>query len=190
MKKAAVYTRSGDKGTTSLVGGTRISKSDSRIDLYGEVDELNSHIGVAVAFFPEGLKRDFLQRIQSVLFDLGSNLACEPEKRAVYKLPLITAEFILEMEKEIDLMDSELEALKHFVLPGGHKAAAYFHVCRTVTRRIERKMIDFNSHHPDDLSQESLILVNRLSDYFFELSRYINFKESIVEVKWIPQLSN
>lgn len=189
MKKAAVYTRTGDKGMTSLVGGTRISKSDSRIDLYGEVDELNSHIGVAVAFLPETINRLFLQRIQSVLFDLGSNLACEPDKRLVYKLPLITAEFIAEMEREIDTMDEALEKLTHFVLPGGHKSAAYFHVCRTVARRIERKMIDFNLQHPDDLSQESLTLMNRLSDYFFEISRYINFTESISEIKWIPQLT-
>lgn len=186
MKKASVYTRSGDKGLTGLVGGTRISKSDSRINLYGEVDELNSHLGVALAFLDESFDQSFYIRIQSALFDLGSNLACEVENREKYKLPQITAAFITEIEKEIDKMDESLEKMTHFILPGGDKAASYFHVCRTVARRIEREMVAFNLKHPGDLSEESMHFINRLSDYFFICSRFINHSKNINETKWIP----
>lgn len=186
MKKASVYTRSGDKGLTGLVGGTRISKSDSRINLYGEVDELNSHIGVALAFLDESFDKTFYIKIQSALFDLGSNLACEKENREKYKLPKITQDLIDDMEKEIDRMDTQLEVMTHFILPGGDKAASYFHVCRTVARRIEREMVAFNGDHPSDLDDVSMKFINRLSDYFFICSRFINASKNIPETKWIP----
>jgi cob(I)alamin adenosyltransferase len=186
MKKADVYTRTGDKGTTGLVGGTRIKKSDTRINLYGEVDELNSYIGVGLSQLDKNFERKSLQLIQSSLFDLGSNLACEKEKRSQFKLPQISQDSIARLERDIDEMDSLLQPLKHFILPGGDPAAASFHVCRTVCRRIERTMVDFEDQNPGDIPENALIYINRLSDYFFILSRYINSSKSIEETQWIP----
>ena len=187
MKKAAVYTRTGDQGTTGLVGGTRIKKSDSRIHLYGEVDELNSYIGLGLSFLDSSFDKLFLQQIQSSLFDLGSNLACEKEKRAQFKLPQIKASWIEKLETEIDQMDSQLLPLKHFILPGGSSAAAAFHVCRTVCRRIERQMVDFEDQHPGEVPENALEYINRLSDYFFILSRYLNSSNKIDETQWVPE---
>ena len=116
MKKAAVYTRTGDNGTTGLVGGTRITKSDSRIHLYGEVDELNSYIGLGLSQLDKSFDKTFLLQIQSILFDLGSNLACEQDKRAQFKLPQIKSSSIEKMENDIDQMDSSLAPLKNFIL--------------------------------------------------------------------------
>lgn len=183
MKKASVYTRTGDKGLTGLVGGTRIKKSDARIHLYGEVDELNSHLGVALAFLDSDKHKGFLHEVQSRLFDIGSNLACEAENIEKYQIPQINAEHIKEMEKEIDELDNGLERMTHFILPGGTKAASLFHVCRTVARRIERQMIGSEL----TIDQNILIYVNRLSDYFFVLSRAINSEAGESEIKWIPQ---
>ena len=187
MKKASVYTRTGDKGTTGLVGGTRIKKSDPRIHLYGEVDELNSHIGLGMSLLDQDFDTAHLFEIQSSLFDLGSNLACEKEKRAQFKLPQITEEAIVKLENEMDQMDSTLLPLKHFILPGGHPAAAAFHVCRTVCRRIERQMVDFEDEHTGEIPEKALTYINRLSDYFFILSRYINSTKQIAEPIWVPK---
>ena len=186
MKKAAVYTRTGDKGTTGLVGGTRIKKSDSRIHLYGEVDELNSYIGLAISFLDSSFDKLSLQQIQSSLFDLGSNLACEKEKRAQFNLPQIRESSIEKLESDIDQMDSQLIPLKHFILPGGSSAAASFHVCRTVCRRIERQMVDFEEQNPGEVPENALQYMNRLSDYFFILSRYLNYCQKMDETLWVP----
>lgn len=187
MKKATVYTRTGDDGTTGLVGGTRIKKSDSRIHLYGEVDELNSYIGLGISFLEENFDKFVLKEIQSSLFDLGSNLACEKEKRIQFKLPQIKVSMIEKIESGIDQMDSELLPLKNFILPGGNSAAAAFHICRTVCRRIERQMVDFEEQNPGEIPPNALKYINRLSDYFFILSRYINFKEKRDETLWVPK---
>jgi cob(I)alamin adenosyltransferase len=186
MKKAALYTRTGDKGTTGLVGGTRIKKSDPRIHLYGEVDELNSHIGLGVSFLPKDFDSNFLHEIQSSLFDLGSNLACEKEKRAQFKLPQIKDIFIERLEKEIDQMDSQLPPLKTFILPGGSLEASAFHVCRTVCRKVERELVDFEDQHPGEVPESALRFINRLSDYFFILARFVNHLKKIEEILWIP----
>jgi len=185
MKKASVYTRTGDKGLTGLVGGTRISKGDPRIHLYGEVDELNSQIGFAMSFLPANFNIGILQKIQSSLFDLGSNLACEKDKRDQFKLPQITEALIKEIENEIDKLDGELEPLKHFILPGGHPSAAAFHVCRTVCRRVERQMVEFESNNAGEVPLRGIEYINRLSDYFFILSRNINHHQGINEKQWI-----
>ena len=185
MKKAAVYTRTGDTGTTGLVGGTRIKKSDPRIHLYGEVDELNSLIGVGVSLLPKGFDINFLHEVQSSLFDLGSNLACEKEMRVKFKLPQIEEVFISKLEKEIDKMDSNLPLLKTFILPGGSAEAAAFHVCRTVCRRVERQMVDFEDQHVGEVSEIALRFMNRLSDYFFILSRFLNHQKNINEISWV-----
>jgi cob(I)alamin adenosyltransferase len=186
MKKADVYTRTGDLGTTGLVGGTRIKKSDPRIHLYGEVDELNSHIGVGISHLKSDFELGFLHEIQSALFDLGSNLACEKEKRTQFKLPQIKEESIVNLEHEIDKMDSQLPKLTSFVLPGGSLESSLFHVCRTVCRRVERQMVDFEDHHPGEIPNSALRYMNRLSDYFFTLSRYLNFIRKVDEINWIP----
>lgn len=186
MKKAAVYTRTGDLGTTGLVGGTRIKKSDPRIELYGEVDELNSFIGVGISFLDKNQDKTFLYEIQSALFDLGSNLACEKEKRDQFKLPQVKDSFILKLEKEIDVMDAALAPLHTFILPGGSSEASSFHVCRTVCRRVERKMVDFEEQHAGEIPEKALRFMNRLSDYFFILARFVNHNKKIEEINWIP----
>jgi cob(I)alamin adenosyltransferase len=184
MKKAAVYTRSGDNGTTALVSGTRLKKSQARIALYGEADELNSFIGLGISFLDSSCDNQFLFKIQSSLFDLGSNFACEYEKRLNFHLPQIKESLIGEIEHEIDKMDAVLPALKHFILPGGTQAASAFHTCRTICRRLERSMVGFQDLMPLEINETDLKLINRLSDYFFILSRYLNFKANKTEVIW------
>ncbi len=181
-----IYTRTGDNGTTALIGGSRIKKSDPRIHLYGEVDELNSQIGMGIAFLDAVYDKTLLHEIQSALFDLGSNLACEKEKRAQFRLPQLKESLISRLEKEIDLMDSKLEPLKTFVLPGGTREASAFHICRTVCRRIERQMVDFETQHPGEIPSSAQIFINRLSDFFFMLSRHLNAVKNVEEIKWIP----
>lgn len=187
MKKAKVYTRTGDNGTTALVSGTRLKKSQERIALYGETDELNSFIGLAISYLDESFDKTFLYKIQSGLFDLGSNFACEKEKRENFKLPKISDAFINEIESEIDKMDSALPALSHFILPGGTSAASAFHVCRTVCRRLERSMVDFQDKLPLEVTETDLKFINRLSDYFFILSRFLNAKANRAEINWVAK---
>ena len=191
MKKSKVYTKTGDDGETSLVSGTRASKADLRIDLYGDLDELNSRLGIAVAYLSTNTvfshEVDFLHQIQSTLFNLGSNMACEMENRAKYKLPQVTAAFIEKIETEIDRMDAELPALKNFILPGGVIAAAELHVCRTEARAVERKAVKFHLESKEDLPENCGIFLNRLSDYFFILARYVNKKEKRDEIIWKPE---
>jgi cob(I)alamin adenosyltransferase len=187
MKKAAVYTRSGDNGTTALVSGTRLKKSQERIALYGEADELNSFIGVSISFLDESFDKSFLYRIQSSLFDIGSNFACEHEKRAEYCLPQISSSFVSDIETEIDKMDSQLPKLRHFILPGGTQAATHFHVCRTICRRLERNMVAFQDTMLDEVTDTDLMFINRLSDYFFILSRFLNIKANVTETHWVTK---
>jgi cob(I)alamin adenosyltransferase len=190
VKKSKIYTRTGDLGETGLVSGNRTLKSDSRIDLYGDLDELNSRVGMSVAHVSQDLQMqkvlDFLHHIQSALFDLGSNLACEVENRQNYKLPQIPSEFIVDMEQEIDRMDSELEPLKNFILPGGSHASASIHLCRTGARSVERKLIAYHHATKEALPENSLTFLNRLSDYFFVLARYVNLKQGGKEIFWKP----
>ncbi len=181
----------GDNGETGLVGGTRVSKADARIDLYGEVDELNSWIGIAITniddkFFKEEI--DYLKKVQCYLFDLGSNLACEKEQREKFKLPKLSDQVIEGLEKRIDGLDGECPKLTNFILPGGSKAAACLHLCRTVCRKIERKMIQFRVHHEEELPVHAAPFMNRLSDFFFVLARYVNVKSNVEEVPWKPQV--
>jgi len=177
-----IYTKTGDKGETALIGGVRVSKSSLRIDLYGEVDELNSFIGLLRSYEDNKL----LASIQNQLFNLGSMLACELEKRSVYKLPPIDALIIKSLEDSIDEMNEELEPLKNFILPTGSKAASVAHLCRTVTRRVERKLVNFSEHLKAQEPDNSFEFINRLSDYFFVLSRFLNKKENITETIWTP----
>ncbi len=188
MKKSNIYTRTGDKGETGLVSGTRTLKSDSRIDMYGDLDELNSRLGIVVSLLAGyndfiDLKK-YLEEIQCSLFDLGSNLACEADKRDEWKLPQISKTTITLIENKIDMMESELTTLKTFILPGGHTVAAHVHLCRTCSRSVERKMVDFMTTRQEPLPENSLMFMNRLSDYFFVLARWINLKFKIEETPW------
>lgn len=192
MAKSKVYTRSGDKGQTSLVNGTRILKSDARIELYGEVDELNSWLGVVLSHSQnyKGIEKEkeLLFDIQKALFDLGSRLACEEEFWEKFKLPEIDGKLISSMENIIDEMDALLEPLKTFILPGGSKAASFTHVVRTRCRKIERLLVGFeNAGHR--LPDNTLGLINRLSDFLFVFARRMNQLENIDEPKWEPQKS-
>jgi cob(I)alamin adenosyltransferase len=190
VNKSKIYTKTGDAGDTSLVSGNRTLKSDFRIDLYGELDELNSRIGVVCSHM-QGMHEEqrvleFLHQIQSAIFSLGSNLACEAENRDKFNLPQITADFIKDIEEEIDYMDSKLEPLKNFILPGGTKSASFVHLCRTCARSVERKIIYFHNKTKEPLPDQSIVFLNRVSDYFFVLARYLNQYEGGREIIWKP----
>lgn len=188
MKKSKIYTKTGDSGETGLVSGNRIAKDDLRIDLYGELDELNSRIGFVCSMM-DGKHQpevNFLHLIQSALFDLGSNMACEFENRPKYKLPQLNQKIIDGIESEIDRMDAALEPLKNFILPGGTLSASAIHLVRTGARNVERKLIRYQHETNEILPDFCLPFMNRLSDYFFVLARYINKAENGVEVAWKP----
>jgi cob(I)alamin adenosyltransferase len=179
-----VYTRTGDKGQTSLIGGTRVLKSDIRIEAYGTVDELNSFIGLLRDHIVQHEQHGTLIKIQNELFVIGSLLAEDKEKNKM-KLPELKNDAIVFLEKEIDRMDETLPPMKHFVLPGGHMAVSVAHVCRTVCRRAERRVIELS------LNQSGLEYIiqylNRLSDYLFVLSRKLAHDLKAEEVPWIPE---
>jgi cob(I)alamin adenosyltransferase len=177
-----IYTKTGDSGTTSLFGGKRVRKDDLRIDTYGTVDELNSHIGLLLSSIEDESVRIYLLLLQSRLFTLGSNLASDPEKEMI--VPDITNQDVEQMEAEIDSMDVVLSPLTNFIMPSGSQAIAQAHVCRTVCRRAERLMVALSAVSKVD---ELLItFVNRLSDYFFVLSRYIGHMQGVSEIPWQP----
>lgn len=177
-----IYTKTGDKGTTSLVGGTRISKSSIRLDAYGTIDELNSWIGFIRSFGIEDKQTDnFLEKLQNSLFNLGADLATEMDVNSD-----VAAKFVYPIElteSEIDRMDALLPALQNFVLPGGCKSASATHIARTVCRRAERIMVSLPVDcYPNQ--REAISFVNRLSDYLFVLARYLNFQENTPETYW------
>ncbi len=191
MKKSKVYTKTGDAGETGLVSGNRTLKSDLRIELYGELDELNSRIGLACSLLGSELKFiqviNFLHHIQSAIFDLGSNLACEVDNREKYNLPQISNEFIQDIELEIDKLDSELEPLKNFILPGGSIVSSSIHLCRTNARSVERKLVHYFNYTKEELPANSIVFLNRLSDYLFVLSRHTNKIMGNEEITWKPR---
>lgn len=191
MKKSKIYTKTGDQGETGLVSGNRTSKADLRIDLYGELDELNSRLGYASSLLSSELEFqlivNFLHHIQSAIFDLGSNLACEFENRAKFNLPEISDAFVDDLEFEIDKLDAELEPLKNFILPGGTLLASSLHLCRTNTRTVERKIIHYFNVTNEELPSNSLKFLNRLSDYLFVLARYVNKIKGVEEINWKPR---
>ena len=169
MKKSMIYTKTGDKGTTSLVGGKRVPKSHVRLDAYGTIDELNSYVGslMCEVTYEDDLK--ILSFIQHKLFTVGSYLATETEAIPPKAASIITDNNIAVLEHEMDKIDSELPPLRQFVLPGGSEAAARAHICRSVCRRAERCIYRVMDEYPVD--EQILKFVNRLSDYFFLLAR-------------------
>lgn len=182
MKKSLIYTKTGDKGTTSLVGGTRVPKSHIRLEAYGTVDELNSHIGLLVTYLAHEQDKNFVQQVQDHLFAVGSHLATDRQKTELHEASIITAAQVEAMEQEIDRLDAMLPPLAAFVLPGGSRGAAVCHICRTVCRRAERRILDLAQQA--EISSELLAYMNRLSDYLFVLSRKINKDEQKDEIFW------
>lgn len=194
MSKSKIYTKTGDSGETGLVSGTRILKSDFRIDLYGELDELNSRLGLCHSLMRENPRLsendqkktiNFMTKLQSAIFDLGSNLACEEKKRELYNLPQISDKILEEMEKEIDDLDSQLEPLKNFILPGGSLLAASLHLARTNTRSVERKLVLHLQTSQEKAPENAVKFLNRLSDYLFVLARYVNKVAQVEETLWV-----
>jgi cob(I)alamin adenosyltransferase len=178
-----IYTKGGDKGETGLFGGERVSKNSARIEAYGTIDELNSFIGQAITEVKSNDVKDLLNTIQNQLFTVGSDLATpRSEKNEKYQIPRVPKEFFENIENQIDKFESELEPLKNFILPGGGKAAAILNICRTVCRRAERRVVTLKSS--EDIGENILIFLNRLSDLFFVLSRYENMISGIPDTIW------
>lgn len=179
-----IYTKTGDKGSTGLLGGTRVSKGHIRIDSYGTVDELNSYLGLLRDQEVLKEKSNELIQVQNTLFVIGSSLASDPEKSKV-KIPELSDELVNMLEKSIDVMDSELPPMRNFVLPGGHQSVSFCHVSRCVCRRAERLVTLLSeSEQVDNLVLKYL---NRLSDYLFVLSRWMTLKLNVEEVPWLPE---
>ena len=179
-----IYTKKGDAGETSLIGGTRVPKHHIRIDAYGTVDELNAHLGLLATYPETEGENELLLFIQDRLFTLGSLLATDPAGSGM-KLPQLQGDDPERLETSIDEMDAQLEPLRNFVLPGGCAANAQAHVCRCVCRRAERLAVRLDEVQPVD--KHILKFLNRLSDWFFMYSRYISHKAGKPEVKWTPR---
>ncbi|HHV86104.1 MAG TPA: cob(I)yrinic acid a,c-diamide adenosyltransferase [Petrimonas sp.] len=169
MAKSLLYTKSGDKGKTSLVGGTRVKKTDIRLEAYGTIDELNSFIGWLNCDVKDEETNRFLSFLQHKLFAVGSYLATETERIPPKAASIITDGDIEKIEKEIDRIDNNLPRLNRFILPGGNETAARAHICRTISRRAERNVYRVAEELP--VADFVLIFLNRLSDYFFVLAR-------------------
>ena len=183
MKITKVYTRTGDNGTTDLVGGVRIKKSDVRLDAYGTIDELSAHIGLLLALLPADYsERELLIGVQNNLFNIGTHLATDQSQTPLYASARLPEGATALLEQRIDQINGELPEPQGFVLPGGTHAAAQAHVCRTVCRRAER--------HIDALAEKAVVgseivqYVNRLSDYLFVLAKKINFNCNCPEIIW------
>lgn len=177
-----VYTKKGDTGTTSLLGGTRVSKADLRIEAYGTVDELNAYLGVLRDLCSDEALSSSLLSIQNCLFTVGSELAADPEKNKM-EIPRLKQEDVLFLETEIDAMTEALEPMRFFILPGGDMASSHAHVARTICRRAERRVIDLNNH-TNNVDARVIEYLNRLSDFLFTVSRYLTFLNKGVETPW------
>ena len=181
-----IYTKTGDKGQTSLIGGRRVSKAHHRIDAYGTVDELNSWIGLVRDQPVNEGRKEFLKEIQDRLFTIGSELATDPEKTVKKPLPAILESDVEMLEIAMDEMDAQLPELRAFVLPGGHQAVSFCHLSRTVCRRSERLVIALS----EEESVDPLVIqyLNRLSDYLFVLGRKMAQELNAEEITWKPRV--
>lgn len=181
-KEFKVYTKTGDDGTTGLVGGTRVKKYDARLEAYGTVDELNASIGVLRSCdLPDNIS-NLLVQIQNKLFNIGSRLASDEKGEAFTAGLIITEEHIKILENAIDKFEESLPELTHFILPGGELVVAHCHVARTVCRRAERRILEFSEIQP--VQPETIKYINRLSDFLFVLARKIALDKNVDEVKW------
>jgi cob(I)alamin adenosyltransferase len=190
-KTMKIYTKTGDKGTTALFGGTRVPKHHIRIDSYGTVDELNSHIGLIRDQDINPHYQEVLTAIQDLLFTVGAVLATDPEKATLkngkdrLNIPRISEDNITVLEKEMDMMNDALPPMTHFVLPGGHQTVSFCHIARCVCRRAERLASALYELTPFD--EYTLKYLNRLSDYLFVLARKLSLDLQANEIKWVPK---
>lgn len=180
-----IYTRKGDDGTTQLFGGLRISKQHLRIEAYGTLDELNSFAGwLCDQIEDERLRRE-IQKVQNHLFVAGSLLAAQPGKKGLH-LPELSAEVVKDLEEAIDRMEAAVPPLRSFILPGGHPVVSAAHICRTVCRRAERLTVALAEAEPGTVPPAILEFLNRLSDYYFMLARYLAHSLGVQEMPWLP----
>jgi len=185
-----IYTKTGDKGSTSLFGGTRVAKHHIRINGYGTIDELNSWLGLLRDQEMDVHSREILITTQDKLFTVGAILATDPEKAQLksgkdrLNIPLISISDVEQLENEMDIMNETMPPMTHFILPGGHTTVSYCHIARTICRRAERKVSLLHENEPVD----SMVLtyLNRLSDYLFVLARKLSYDLKADEIKWIP----
>jgi cob(I)alamin adenosyltransferase len=182
-----IYTKTGDRGTTSLIGGTKVSKSHLRIEAYGTVDELNSYIGLCKDLLADENIKIVLQEIQDRLFTIGSALACDPQKETKMKIPDLREADIALLEKEMDKMTDILPAMKSFILPGGHPSISHLHIARCVCRRAERCSVRLELEK-NEVEPIIIKYLNRLSDYLFILARYTGHLLGIPDIPWKPRM--
>lgn len=184
-----IYTKTGDLGKTSLLGGTKVPKSHIRIESYGTVDELNSHVGLVSDYISDVHTKSILKEIQDRLFTIGSSLACDPEKEPIMKIPDLKESDINLLEREIDRMNEVLPEMKNFILPGGHVAVSTTHVARCVCRRAERICVNMLEN---EMFVELLVIkyLNRLSDYLFVLARYVAHLLKVAETAWKARIEH
>jgi cob(I)alamin adenosyltransferase len=183
-----IYTKTGDKGKTSLIGGTKVPKSDIRIETYGTVDELNSWIGLINDLLDDPILKTELKEIQDRLFTIGSSLATDADKEPKMKLPDLHEGDIRFLEERIDAMTSQLPPMKSFILPGGHPTVSSIHIVRCVCRRAERLAVDMQQQTLF-VDEKVIQYLNRLSDYLFTLARYAAKKLGAEEIPWKPRVS-
>ena len=178
-----IYTKTGDAGNTSLIGGTKVPKSHIRIDSYGTVDELNSYIGLCNDQLQDAESKHLLKEIQDRLFTIGSSLACDPDREPMMKIPDLKESDVLLLESEIDRMNDKMPPMRSFILPGGHVAVSSLHVARCICRRAERLCVELQQSGG---FVDALVIkyLNRLSDYLFVLSRYTGHLLGVEEVPW------
>ncbi|MFT3740281.1 MAG: cob(I)yrinic acid a,c-diamide adenosyltransferase [Breznakibacter sp.] len=186
MKKSLVYTRTGDQGQTGLIGGTRIPKDHMRLEAYGTIDELNSHIGVIWSYPIDDRTKEILWGIQNQLFVVGAYLATDDAVSDLRNRLKRDPKVIEMLEQEMDVMENALPPLTNFILPGGHPAVAACHVSRTVARRAERRVIHMG--HEFEVDPWVIRYLNRLSDYLFVLSRHLSKYFNATEIPWKPEL--
>ena len=182
-----IYTKTGDAGNTSLIGGTKVPKSHLRIESYGTVDELNSFIGLVHDHLDDEHNRTVLMEVQDRLFTIGSSLACDPEKEPKLQIPDLKEEDVTRLEKEIDAMNDVLPPMKSFILPVGHITVSTTHIARCVCRRAERCCVNMLQHQ---MQVEPIVIkyLNRLSDYLFVLARFAAHRLQVPEHPWRPRI--
>ncbi|TAE13582.1 MAG: cob(I)yrinic acid a,c-diamide adenosyltransferase [Bacteroidetes bacterium] len=182
-----IYTKTGDLGKTSLIGGTKVPKSNIRIESYGTVDELNSYIGLLGDSFLHNETLEILREIQDRLFTIGSSLACDPQREPIMKIPDLNEQDIALLEQQIDGMNTVLPPMKSFILPGGHVAVSHAHVARCICRRAERLCVQLQQNE-EFIEPLVIKYLNRLSDYLFVLARFIGHTLQVAEIPWKPRV--
>lgn len=182
IEMTRIYTKTGDKGETSLCDGKRVPKNDTRVESYGSVDELNAHIGFLTTLNLPTELTDDLYKINFWLFQIGTDLATPINSQLESKIQRLNNESIEFLEKRIDFLTEKLPELKNFILPGGTPEASQFHIARTICRRAERRCVELN--HQEEINSNIIVFLNRLSDYLFVASRYVNFSKGVPDLIW------